>query len=864
MADIIRRSVNKVTYAPIIPTAEDQKSNSSLKSRRALDKVVFAYALQARLDEIAAVKPLLEKQKAQDAIAALDAIAKATDRRTMRTPWRSLASIPVEALEAAGRALASYRRDQRAQLSLKADALGADYANYIRDRLETGARSPSIVREPPVMVWQPPPTKDPRLNAASLKPNFKEALDWARVNDPLRADEMVALARSVVSHKVDVSIRTSLVDWDQFTDAVVSTLANNGDWTEELTDGLVERFRVEPIGRLHLERIDMTPVGVERGELLHSVGLAPGETVMLIHREWSSREVSFEKVVSDEFDQNKEEDVTENTELASATDTTSRHSSALSTSATASGSWGFASGSASVGYNSTSDDETAKRDSRNHSVSVTRKASSRTRQEHKTTFTVKQQAGVEDQSVRTITNQNTNAPMRIDFHQLIRDWRVDLYRYGLRLTYDIVVPAPGIDLLARVAELRRIDHQLAQNFTFTLLPSDITRDKWPTLAAKYSADVTPPDPETSLMTQELSYPYQREDDAKKSSPRFDTLSFEVPAGYYVRKASFAAWFTLYPDGQFDVEEDTAAEIGHNGPEVRSYEVQLDQLNGRSGHLAVIMFSKNLQSGYAHATLEIVQGDEAWSAWRNTAWSAMRKGAEDLWQAHRQDLQQQRDRLADDLTKWDPLTLRRMEREEIMKSILKWIFGPGFNLMPSDIMNLYGGDANGLANLDVSGLTPGEWARIMGFGEFIKFIQQAIEWENVLFFIYPYFWDNPRNHPLKLFLEHPDAEHQTFLRGGAARVVLTVRPGFEESFTRFYEGGAPDADIGHHPYLTIAQEIQNYASTHYPGVPGAADGQPPDPQKVVEGEKGELIAEWHEYTPVSATDITVNAPLSELK
>lgn len=871
MADIVRRSVNKVTYAPITPSPADIRSGVILKSRRALDKVVFAYALLARPDEIASIKA--GHPSPTPVTSALDIIEAATDRRTMRASWSALGAIPAETLVAAGRELAAHRRNQRLQLRANADALAADHAAYLRAILVTGANPPILAKSSHAAAsnpngagtsWQSPAIKDPRLNAASLKPIFKDAIDWARVTDPGRIDALVTLARAAVGHKVDVSIRTTLVDWDRFVDSVVSTLDDQGDWTEELTDGFSERLKVEPIGRLHLERIDMTPVGVIRGELLHSIGLAPAETVMLIHREWSSREVSFEKVVTDEFEQNKEEDVTESTELASATDTTARHSTALSASATASGSWGFASASGSVGYNSTSDDETAKRDSRNHSISVTRKASARTRQEHKTTFTVKQQAGVEDQSVRTITNPDPAEPMRIDFHQMIRDWRVDLYRYGLRLTYDIVVPAPGIDLLANVDELRRIDHQLAQSFTFSLLPSDITRENWPTLAAKYGADVTPPDPNSSLMTQEFSYPYQSEDDAKKSSPRFDILPFELPAGYYVRQASFAAWFTLYSGGHFDVQEDNAAAIGHNGPEVRSYEAPLDQLVGRTGHLTVIMYSNNLQSGYAHATLEIVQGDEAWRAWQNAAWATMRKGAEDLWQAQKQDLQQRRDRIAADLENWDPLTLRRMEREEIMKTTLKWIFGPAFNLMPSDVMNLYSGDPDGIASIDPSGLTPDQWARVMGFGEFIKFIQQAIEWENVLFFVYPYFWDTPRNHRLKLFLEHPDFQHQMFLRGGAARVVLTVRPGFEESFTRLYEGGSPDADIGNHPYLTIAQEIQNYAKTNYPGIPGADDGDPPDPEKVVEGELGKLIAEWHEYTPISATDITVNTPLADLR
>ena len=153
---------------------------------------------------------------------------------------------------------------------------------------------------------------------------------------------------------MNISAYTSVIDWDRFTGAVIATLENTGDWTQQLTDGFSERMTVEPIGRLHLERIDMTPVGALRAELLHSIGLAPSESVTVIHREWSSREVDFEKVVTDEFEQTAEDSVTENTELASATDTTARHSTALSMQASGSASYGFGSASLSVGYNSTS------------------------------------------------------------------------------------------------------------------------------------------------------------------------------------------------------------------------------------------------------------------------------------------------------------------------------------------------------------------------------------------------------------------------------------------------------------------------------------------------------------------------------
>jgi hypothetical protein len=902
MADVARRSLHKVTYAPIRPSAEDERSGAIERRRRGLEKIAFANALRASAAEIAATQRTLgDDEGGRQTSAALDAIAAASRGATARSAWRQLAATPAPALIAAGRALARHRRAQRGELDKLARALLADYANYVRRRALTAAAPPEVAAPPirppvaPTPVapmgpspaanprgivvlppttgpadnpWKPEPTSDPGFTAASLRPTFAAALDWARVSDPARADALAEIARRLAGIVSEPPILVGGY-WDTLTDTVVSTAEDAEDWTDDLTDGFAERMKAEPVGRLHLERIDMTPVGVVRGELMHSVGLAPRETVTLIHREWSSRETSFEKIVTEEFEQSTEEGVTENTELASATETQSRHSSQLNTEATASGSYGFASGSLTVGYSTGSGDETAKRDSRNHSISVTRNAASRARKEHKVTFTVKEQAGVEDQSVRTLVNPSHTNPLRIDFHQLLRRWKVDLYRYGLRLTYDIVVPAPGIDLLAKVDELRRIDHQLAQPFTFSLKPTEITRAEWQDLAARYGAEIDAPDPEMQLLYRQVSFPLQSEDEAEKS--RYDSLEFDIPDGYRVRRGEFAAWFRLYPNGFFDVMDDPPQPT-HRDPEDPKdvdinydYRSGLQHLVGRSGTVAAVMMSFNLRLGYAQATLEVAQTQEAWRAWQNRAWTAMRKAAAEAWQLQRHELSQRRDRLNEEIGQWDPLSLRRMEREEVMKTVLKWIFGPAFDLLPSEVVHPYTGEPGGLAALEPSRLTAAQWAQVMELGEFIKYLHQAIEWENVLFFVYPYFWDTPRNHALKRFLQHPDALHRAFLRGGAARVVLTVRPGFEESFTRLFEEASADADlVEDHPYLAIAEEIRNYAETHYPGIPGSDEGAEPGEDDIDEAERGERIARWYEYTPISALDITVNTPLDELR
>src|SRR5882757_5174369 len=217
-----------------------------------------------------------------------------------------------------------------------------------------------------------------------------------------------------------------------------------------------DRMNIEPVGRLHLERLQMYPAAMERGELVHSVPLTPKETVNISHREWSVHQEEFENIVDDFFEGYSEEGVSEKNDMALANEAQSKHATALNVGASLSASYASVTLSTSFGYNSTSNDSRSKKDSRNHSMEITKKASARTKKDHKVTFKVTSIAGSEDQSVRIISNPSPTDSMRIDYFQLARKWKVDLLRYGLRMTYDIVIPNPGSGIVTLVEEVKAL------------------------------------------------------------------------------------------------------------------------------------------------------------------------------------------------------------------------------------------------------------------------------------------------------------------------------------------------------------------------------------------------------------------------
>src|SRR5207244_4316931 len=127
-------------------------------------------------------------------------------------------------------------------------------------------------------------------------------------------------------------------------------------------------------------------------------------------------------------------------------------------------------------------------------------------------------------------------------------------------------------------------------------------------------------------------------------------------------------------------------------------------------------------------------------------------------------------------------LRREESDEIMKGVLRFILGPGFEFMPQDVIAAFNDPT--LTGIDVEhgigfprdglDLSPWDWSTARQFENHVRFINQAIEWENVISFLYSYFWDIPMAWDFARQIKHPDANRQAFLRAGAARVVLTVR------------------------------------------------------------------------------------------
>lgn len=100
------------------------------------------------------------------------------------------------------------------------------------------------------------------------------------------------------------------------------------------------------------------------------------------------------------------------------------------------------------------------------------------------------------------------------------------------------------------------------------------------------------------------------------------------------------------------------------------------------------------------------------------------------------------------------------------------------------------------------------------GSFIRFFEQAFEWDQMQYVFYPYFWSRRTKWNQRFEVENTDLQYRDFLQAGAARVVVPVRPGFELAVTHYLETGKLWNGLGEPPqitselYLSIIDEIRD--------------------------------------------------------
>ncbi len=468
---------------------------------------------------------------------------------------------------------------------------------------------------------------------------------------------------------------------------------------------------------------------------------------------------------------------------------------------------------------------------------------------------------LEETNTHRFTNEAPDAVHRSGIYQwLDKVYRAEVFSYGMRTMYDILVPEPAAGLIAANRKVGTTNlYGVKQPVMPTVSPNDLNEENLAPelvrLGATEAVDAYPqpkivgtsfykdfPDKETShnnfyAEAKDITFPDGFNPIRAWVTVRAGAIS-PITANVTVSVANTSkSFFTanLYGANPFITESDPGI---RNLEDEKSEIIEIFDVDFLSVPEGSIL--KTLEDSYAlpvvHNTLAAAVATRSVSVIAVTitvlcvpapstiaAWQ--RKAHAVLMAAYEARMQEWRDaQIRSSFSQGgnngvqaaaNPNANRKLERDELQRAIVEIIrnkpldfraIKESVTLSPtengtgdsSSREHEFSAYISGLATSGMLSITPGahpfptidldEAARS---GPEIRFLQQAFEWENMTYLFYPYFYGRPETWVEKVGIRSSaDPKFEEFLKSGAARVQIPVRPGFKEAVNHYLMTGEP--------------------------------------------------------------------------
>ena len=246
----------------------------------------------------------------------------------------------------------------------------------------------------------------------------------------------------------------------------------------------------------------------------------------------------------------------------------------------------------------------------------------------------------------------------------------------MRLTYDIAIPEPGLEILRKLEAIDFLKKQLEAPFEFNINPTLINTDPnsqtyYLKLAQTYSVAVDEPPTVTPF-----------EDDIPLSGENVGgAIEVDIGEDYETSHTTDGRLIVMLRGGRgnYAISIPTVISTG----EVRSshYDTNDDtsdkmyEFRGKRGKFYIPYSLNAVGSGIIYIRFDCNLTEDGIRRWQLRVWEKLRDAAKVKYEENKQMFQQRLDVLMKDIEADDPLSLRKKEREEIMKGVLRWFLGP---------------------------------------------------------------------------------------------------------------------------------------------------------------------------------------------
>ena len=559
-----------------------------------------------------------------------------------------------------------------------------------------------------------------------------------------------------------------------------------------------------PVGIGNLQVVRQELIGYVAGEISHIENVLEGELFQRTTRRAESTDLTV--TTETETVQSEERDLqsTERNEMATEA---SKEASKQSV--------------ATQGQTTTTDyGKLVENSKTNYARSVTDRAVNNLTQKVRTQRVQRERRSYAEKTNHEFDNTTGAGKIRGIYQWVDKKYKTRIINYGERLLYDVVLPEPAALLIDTLKAAQQPEgFQLQKPIEPWFVPQDLNATSYTALSKLYGVTgaVEPP-PDEFVQTIAKVDSLEVTKDIKAFGLTIHGLYYgsfilKIPLGYQAIGGYVTRLIPLWAKFADRGGQDLNFYIGENY--ILSFGKQdipftgLDNLvnksfkmKGETGELPVLLNSTMsiVQFNYA-VGINCKRTDKAYERWQLKTFATITEGYRRQLALYDDKLEQRQAVVRAQML----LTQNFRRNPSVERTELKRMF---IHLLIREHLSQVG------LPTPVSDqfffLTDPTYVK--QWGAVVAFFERAFEWENVMHFYYPYFYGRLARWGDLLLIQDLDPQFEEFLKAGAARVVIPVRPGFEAALAHYHETGdiwmgEEMPDMFGDQYVSIIEEIK---------------------------------------------------------
>lgn len=475
------------------------------------------------------------------------------------------------------------------------------------------------------------------------------------------------------------------------------------------------------------------------------------------------------------------------------------------------------------------------------SKSVTDEVSSSSSTRTRKTTVLRQLRRTEETAEHVLDNAGHTEPLLGVYQSLDKIYQAQVFTYGSRLLYDLIVPEPAALFREALSRPRGQGALPPKPAAFTVAVDDLSADNWSYYASGHQATGVDAPPEARVVVtenfgQKAPDPYSGEKSANTLEIG-ETRKTAIPKGYQAvsyRVVALASGWT-----QFELRVLIGSKVV--GIDDWSSKVFSGKLDGEIESLPVGLLADGNGRDPGLSTLSLgveilcVPTDDAMAGWQT-------KTHGQILAANHQRFADYEERVA------ERDAMARLQLQALTPAQKRTIIGTELKRTTLAVLTNQNFSGFNATRLDSLGYPYPDTASTMALSPYIRFFEQAVEWDHLEYALLPYFWGSRTSWMTKLTGLERDPQFASFLGSGAARVVLPIRRKYEAAFEAFLNTGVTPTtdqqlDVGGPLWVSLMTQLEEQGATEDQETPLGHPWEFRIVSDLVRARRDDLLPKW---------------------